>query len=105
MQDQIPPQDDFLQSVPHSRRDFIKRMATVAFAVPVVGAFSMDSVALASPAHSLGNQTMPNQTRPPRHDDKDGHGRGKDKDKRKGKRRKDKYNKKRKKEYDNRSKH
>ena len=62
MQDQNPLRADFLESAPPNRRAFIKKMAAVAFVVPAVGVFSMNSVALAAPAHSCGNQTFPNQT-------------------------------------------
>jgi hypothetical protein len=63
---------NFLDDVPASRRDFLKRMATVAFAVPVIGTFTMDAVAMAGtttkrrrkPHLTMPNQTHPNQTHP-----------------------------------------
>ena len=69
MQGQYPRRDDFLESVPQNRRDFIKKMAAVAFAVPVVGAFSMDSVALAAPRQDCANQ-RPGERRPGCDDDR-----------------------------------
>jgi hypothetical protein len=49
---------NFLDAVPESRRAFLKKMAAVAFAAPVVSSFAMDSVALASGS----GQYTPNQT-------------------------------------------
>jgi hypothetical protein len=64
-----PSDGDFLGAVPASRRDFLKKMATVAFAVPVIGAFTMDSVAHAGTKkrrrrvrQTYGNMTHGNQS-------------------------------------------
>jgi hypothetical protein len=64
---------NFLDAVPESRRAFLKKMAAVAFAAPVISSFAMDGVALAGgqyhPNQTQGNQTdcyprqgMPNMT-------------------------------------------
>jgi hypothetical protein len=47
-----------------SRRSFLKRMAVVGFAVPIVTSFALDGVASADKGHRHGNQTYPNQTYP-----------------------------------------
>jgi hypothetical protein len=62
MSDRDPLDPDYLDAVPESRRNFIKKMAAVAFVAPVVGSFTMDSVAFAGSAPYLPNQTFPNQT-------------------------------------------
>jgi hypothetical protein len=70
-----PLDRDFLDAVPTSRRDFLKKMAAVGFAVPVIGTFTMDSVALAGgnkrrrrgPRHKFPNMTRPNQCFPNQH--------------------------------------
>jgi hypothetical protein len=64
MHGQDPLRNDSLESASQNRRAFIKKMAAVAFAVPVVGAFSMESVALAAPGHTFPGQKFPNQTFP-----------------------------------------
>jgi hypothetical protein len=79
MSDQVPSDKNFLDDAPASRRDFLKRMATVAFAAPVIGTFTMDAVANAGtrrrrhhrhrpgcgcPNQTYGNQTYPNQICP-----------------------------------------
>jgi hypothetical protein len=51
-----------------SRRAFLKRMAVVGFAVPVITSFALDSVSSGDPGqhyehrHHYPNQTHPNQT-------------------------------------------
>jgi hypothetical protein len=40
-----------------SRRAFLKRMAVVGFAVPIVTSFALDGVASARPTSRLGNQS------------------------------------------------
>jgi hypothetical protein len=71
MSSREPHDRDFLTDVPASRRDFLKKMAAVAFAVPVVGTFTMDSVAQAGTRkrrrhhhHRYGNMTHGNQCFP-----------------------------------------
>ena len=47
------------------RRAFVKWMALVAFAVPVVASFKLDSLARATPPRGFfPNQKLPNQRRP-----------------------------------------
>ena len=76
---------DPLEGVEQSRRDFIKKMAVVAFAAPVISSFGMSAIAGASgygknpPKQSHPNQSFPNQSHPPCDDDK-GHDKDHDKD-------------------------
>jgi hypothetical protein len=70
MPDRNPLDPDYLDALPDSRRNFIKKMAAVAFVAPIVGSFTMDSVAFAgSGGHYSPNQTTGNQTHggKPRH--------------------------------------
>jgi hypothetical protein len=53
------------RSADFSRREFLKRMAVVGFAVPIVTSFALDGVASADDHHHRHpNQTYPNQTYP-----------------------------------------
>ena len=56
--------DDELRAQGVSRRDFIKKMVAVGFAVPIVSSFTLDAVASANPKHMPPNQTYSNQTYP-----------------------------------------
>jgi hypothetical protein len=59
--------EDGTGSAEVSRRAFLKKMAMVGFAVPIVTSFALDGVASAEviyKKHSHGNQTFPNQTFP-----------------------------------------
>jgi len=59
--------EDAASSSELSRRAFLKKMAAVGFAVPIVTSFALDGVASATDHdhdHRHPNQTYPNQTYP-----------------------------------------
>jgi hypothetical protein len=63
------PDDDATGSTELSRRAFLKKMAAVGFAVPIVTSFALDGVAAATPDkidhdHRFPNSTLANQSIP-----------------------------------------
>jgi hypothetical protein len=47
--------DEELGALVGSRRDFLKKMVAVGFAVPIISSFALDGVASAEPVHHMAN--------------------------------------------------